>query len=271
MRPWILAEQTHAFVRGQKWEVAVLPFGATEPHNLHMPYGTDNFQVEAVGERACQKAYEAGAKVLLLPTMPFGVNTNHLQVPGAVALSVNPTTLLRIITDLAESLETQGINKLVLLNGHGGNELKPWTRELHQPHRRLFVRVRLVSRGGRPISAPFRQARRTCRRDGNQHGPGVFPRVAQAGTGGRRGGKAHGFDAINRGWVSITRPWHLVTTNTGLGDPSAATAAKGQRLMDIVVERLSAFFIDLAAAKMDETFPYRMDDAQEKTNNPKRE
>src|SRR6204780_1692226 len=112
----ILAEQTHAFIREQQWEVAVLPFGATEPHNLHMPYGTDNYQVEEIGKRACEKAFNAGARVLLLPTMPFGVNTNHLEVPGGLALSVTPTTLLRVITDLVESLEVQGVNKLVLLN-----------------------------------------------------------------------------------------------------------------------------------------------------------
>src|SRR5436309_14946842 len=112
MHPWILAEQTHAFIRGEPWQVAVLPFGATEPHNLHMPYATDNYQVEEIGKRACKSAYEAGAKVLLLPTMPFGVNTNHLQVPGGMALSVTPTTLLRIITDLVDSLERQGVKKL---------------------------------------------------------------------------------------------------------------------------------------------------------------
>ena len=78
---FVLAEQTHQFIRSQKWEVAVLPFGATEPHNFHMPYGTDNFQVEELGRRAVGRAYERGAKVLLLPTMPFGVNTNHLKVP----------------------------------------------------------------------------------------------------------------------------------------------------------------------------------------------
>src|SRR3712207_9333637 len=96
-RPWVLAEQSHAFVRGQKWEAAVLPFGATEPHNLHLPYGTDNYQVEAIGRRACEHAYRRGAGVLLLPTVPFGVNTNHLQVPGGLALSVTPTTLLKLL------------------------------------------------------------------------------------------------------------------------------------------------------------------------------
>src|ERR671934_2255019 len=131
MREWVLAESNHSLVRSQKWEVAVLPFGATEPHNLHMPYGTDNYQVEAIGSRACERAYRAGAKVLLLPTIPYGVNTNHLKVPGGLACSVTPTTLLHLLTDLVDSLERQGVRKLVLLNGHGGNELKQLTRQLH--------------------------------------------------------------------------------------------------------------------------------------------
>src|SRR5262245_65270749 len=131
MREWNLAEQNHDFIRSQKWEVAVLPFGATEPHNLHLPYGTDTFQLDAIANRACERAYRAGARVLLLPAIPYGVNTNHLRVPGAVACSVTPTTLLHLLTDLVDSLERQGIRKLLLLNGHGGNELKPLTRELH--------------------------------------------------------------------------------------------------------------------------------------------
>ena len=64
------------------------------------------------------------------------------------------------------------------------------------------------------------------------------------------------FEAINKGWISLTRPWHLVTTNTGLGNPAAATADKGQKLMDVVVDRLAQFLVELAKAPMDEKFPY---------------
>src|SRR5579862_695935 len=122
MDPWVLSEQNHEFIRSKKWEVVVLPFGATEPHNFHMPYGTDNYETEAVGRRACERAYHKGASVLLLPGMPFGVNTNHLKVPGGLALSVTPTTLLKLITDLVDALSRQGIRKMMLLNDHGGNE-----------------------------------------------------------------------------------------------------------------------------------------------------
>src|SRR5207245_8096657 len=51
------------------------------------------------------------------------------------------------------------------------------------------------------------------------------------------------FDALNRNWINITRPWHLVSANTGLGDPRAASADKGRRLMDVIVERLATFLV----------------------------
>jgi creatinine amidohydrolase len=252
----ILAEQTHAFVREQRWQAAVLPFGATEPHNLHMPYGTDNFEVEAIGRRACQAAYDRGAKVLLLPTIPYGVNTNHLQIPGAVACSVTPTTLLHVITDLVDSLERQGVRKLVLLNGHGGNELKPLTRELH--HRTsVFLCVcdwfRMATDCYRDI---FDKPGEHADEVETSLGLAFFPQWLRPELADDGAAKPSRFEAINRGWVSITRPWHLVSANTGLGDPRAATAEKGRRLMDVVVQRLSEFLVQLSASPMDENFPY---------------
>ena len=256
MNESILAEQTHAFIREQRWQVAVLPFGATEPHNLHMPYGTDIFQVEELGRRVCQAAYDRGAKVLLLPTIPYGVNTNHLQIPGAVACSVTPTTLLHLLTDLVDSLERQGIRKLVLLNGHGGNELKPLTRELH--HRtKVFLCVcdwfRMASDLSRTI---FDQPGEHADEVETSFGLAFFPQWLRPELADDGAAKPSRFNAINCGWISITRPWHLVSTNTGLGDPKAATAEKGRRFMDALAERLTEFLVQLAASPLDATFPY---------------
>ncbi len=256
MREWVLAEQHHAFTRAQPWQVAVLPFGATEPHNLHMPYGTDTFQVEIIGSRACEKAYRAGARVVLLPALPFGVNTNHLKVPGALACSLTPTTILRVLTDLTDSLERQGVAKLVLLNGHGGNELKPLTRELH--HRtKVFLCVCDWYRMAADLYASiFERPGEHADEVETSLGLAIFPELMHPELADDGAARPSRFEAINRGWVSITRPWHLVSANTGLGDPSAASAEKGRKLMDLLVERLSRFLIELAAAPMDESFPY---------------
>lgn len=256
MREWVLAEQTHAAVRAKPWDVAVLPFGATEPHNLHLPYGTDNFEVEAVGDRACARAYRAGARVLLLPTVPYGVNTNYLQVPGALACSVTPSTLLHLLRDLVESLERQGLRKLVLLNGHGGNELKPLVRELH--HRtRVFLCVcdwfRLATD---QYAHLFERPGEHADEVETSLGLAFFPDLVRPGQADAGAARPTRFAAINRGWVSITRPWHLATTNTGMGDPRAASADKGRRLMDLLAERLGDFLTELAAAPLDDSFPY---------------
>src|SRR5208282_407918 len=159
-----------------------------------------------LGRLACQRAWDAGARVALLPTVPYGVNTNHLKIPGALACSVTPTTLLALLTDIVDSLERQGVRKLVLLNGHGGNELKPLTRELH--HRTgVFL----------------------CVCDWFRMAADVYPKIFQQPGDGAAAPTR--FEAINRGWVNITRPWHLVSKNTGLGNPAAATAEKGRQLM----------------------------------------
>jgi creatinine amidohydrolase len=256
MREWILAEQNHAFTRSQRWEVAVLPFGATEPHNLHMPYATDNFEVEAVGAWACEAAYRAGARVVLLPTIPYGVNTNHLKIPGALACSVTPTTLLHVVSDLVDSLERQGVRKLVLLNGHGGNELKPLTRELH--HRTgVFLCVCDWFRMARDVYPQiFDHPGEHADEVETSLGLAYFPDLVRPELADEGAARPTRFEAINRGWVSITRPWHLVSANTGLGNPAGASAEKGRRLMDVLVERLSRFLIELARAPRDESFPY---------------
>src|SRR5262249_14153505 len=256
MRESVLAEQTHAFVRGQAWQAAVLPFGATEPHNLHLPYGTDTLQVEELGRRACARAWQAGARVALLPAVPFGVNTNLLQIPGALALSVTPTTLLRLLAGLVDSLERQGVRKLVLLNGHGGNELKPLTRELHHTTK-VFLCVCDWYRMAADLypklfECPGEHADEVETSLGLAYFPHlVHPELADDGA-----ARPSRFEAINKGWVSITRPWHLVSANTGLGDPKAATAEKGRALMEALAERLGDFLAELARAEVDETFPY---------------
>ncbi len=128
-RPWKLAETNYAYVKAHPFEVAILPLGATEPHNLHLPYGTDCFEADTVGEQICAEAHERGAKVVLLPTIPYGTETNQMAFP--LAMNVNPSTLQAVIRDLVDSLVGHGIRKIMLLNSHGGNDLKPVLRELY--------------------------------------------------------------------------------------------------------------------------------------------
>lgn len=259
MRPWKLSETNYGYVKNHKFEVAVLPLGATEPHNLHLPYGTDMYEGDIVGEKICEAAHERGAKVVLLPTMPYGTETNQMAFP--LAMNVNPSTLGAVVTDLVDSLVRHGILKIVLLNSHGGNDLKPLLRELHgKTPAQLFLCnwYRVLADVEKEIFE-----------DAGDHGGEMetsvimayYPHLVSHRPDGSldadQGATAKTkFEAVNRGWVSITRPWHLLTTNSGAGNPHPATAEKGRRMMELLVERLAGFLVELSAAKVDERFPY---------------
>ena len=83
-RPFVLAETNWKTVKDTDYEVAILPWGATEPHNYHLPYATDNYESVAVAERSAEIAWNKGAKVIVLPTVPFGVNTGQLDLKLAL-------------------------------------------------------------------------------------------------------------------------------------------------------------------------------------------
>jgi len=260
MRPWILAETNYTHVKTCDYQVAVLPMGATEPHNLHLPYGTDTLQAEHIGSRACEAAWNRNARVVMLPAIPYGTETN--QAECRLSMNLNPSTLGRVIRDLVESLAGHGIHKLLILNSHGGNEFKPILRELHG---RTPVRLFLCD-WFRAISADvqneiFESAGDHAGEMETALGLAFFEHLVLKSADGRIAADdgavaSTRFDALNNGWVTITRPWHLLTTNTGSGNPFPATAEKGERLMQIIVDRLSTFLVELASEEIDEQFPF---------------
>jgi creatinine amidohydrolase len=259
MRPWKLLETNYAYVKEHRFEVAVLPLGATEPHNLHLPYGTDVYEADVVGEKICEAAHARGAKVVLLPTIPYGTETNQMAFP--LAMNVNPSTLAAMIRDLVFSLAHHGIKKILLLNSHGGNDLKPVLRELHgQTEAQLFLCnwYRVLADIERELfSEPDDHAGEMETSVILAYHPHLVARDADGRLAADAGATAKSrFDAVNRGWVSITRAWHLLTTNSGAGNPHAASAEKGLRMMDELVARLSTFLVELSASPLDERFPF---------------
>ncbi len=260
MRPWILAETNYGFVKDNPYEVAVLSIGATEPHNFHLPYGTDTYQVDAMAERACEAAWNNGAKVVMLPTIPYGTETNQMEFP--LAMNVNPSTLGQIIRDIVDSLDKHGVHKLVILNGHGGNEFKPLLREmLGTTPVKMFLCDWFRGMTADAKDELFEDAGDHAGEMETALGLAFFPHLVALDDDGKITGDdgataSTRFEAVNNGWVSISREWHLLTTNTGAGNPHPATAEKGEKLMAVIVERLSEFLVELSGSSLDERFPF---------------
>ena len=90
MKPYILSEAHFGEVKEQDYQLAILPWGATEAHNYHLPYGTDNFETDSLVRASAGMAWDAGARVVVLPTIPIGVNTGQSDVE--MTLNLNPST-----------------------------------------------------------------------------------------------------------------------------------------------------------------------------------
>lgn len=244
-RPWILAETPWKTVRDTAYRVAVLPWGATEAHNFHLPYATDVVQSERVAAEAARRAWEAGTRVAVLPAVPFGVQTGQLDIP--FCLNLNPSTQAAVLADLVASLEGQGVPKLVVLNGHGGNDFRQMIREL-QPRTRIFLAAvdwwRVVDPGPY-FDEPGDHAGELETSVMMHLAPELVLPLAEAGDGRARRPR---IAALREGWAWAPRRWTAVSADTGVGDPSAATAERGRAFVDAVAERLAGFLVELAAA-----------------------
>ena len=244
-RPYVLAETTWKSVASTTYDVAVLPWGATEAHNYHLPYGTDTIESEHIAIEAARLAWERGARVIVLPTVPFGVQSGQLDIP--LCLHVNPSTQAALLTDLTRTLAAQGMRKLVILNGHGGNDFRAMIREL-QAQVDLFVCLLnwYACIDPRPFFDQPGDHAGELETSLMQH---VVPElVLPLGDAGPGDEKRFRIAALREGWAWSPRRWTQVSADTGVGDPRAATPEKGARYFRAVTERISGFLVELAAA-----------------------
>ena len=97
--------------------LAVLTVGSCEQHGDHLPVNTDSVSAYEVAMRAAARC--ASPHVLVLPAPQFGFSPHHKAWPGTVTLSL--ATFVALVTDVADSVVRAGFDRLLVVNGHGGN------------------------------------------------------------------------------------------------------------------------------------------------------
>lgn len=250
-RPWVLAESTWPEVRDGEFSLAVLPWGATEPHNLHLPYATDVYEIEAIAAEAARLAWDRGCKTLVLPTVPFGANAQQMDLRGTI--NMHPSTQAALLADVVESLEGQDFQRLVVLNGHGGNDFRSMIRELQSTTTVFLSTVNWFripatqemfddpgDHAGAMETSLMMHLEAHLVRPLDQAGPGT--------------GRPWKLSAIREGWAWAPRQWSRVTDDTGVGDPSEAAVEKGRACFDAVSARIADYLCELAEADLDDLF-----------------
>lgn len=244
IRPYILAETNWKSIKDSDVDIAVLPWGATEAHNYHMPYATDNYQVEHIASKSAEIAWNKGAKIIVLPTIPFGVNTGQLDVP--FCMNLNPSTQLAILKDLSAVLVRHGISKLVILNGHGGNNFVAIIREMAGIYPELFVTVVNWFQAARKddiFEKPGDHADEMETSVMMHLHPDLLLPITEAGDGETKKFQPKGFQ---QGWAWAQRPWTAITKDTGSGNPRLSSPQKGATFLNRCIDQIASFYVELS-------------------------
>lgn len=243
-------------IKNENITLAVLPWGATEAHNLHLPYGTDTILAEYIAVNSVKKASELDSKdseslnnykMTVLPPIAYGVNTGQMDIK--LCMNINPSTQLAILNDILQVLNYHNINRLVIINGHGGNIFQPIIRELSIKFPNILVSTInwwVVCKGENYFNEPGDHAgdlESSCMMAIN---PYIVLPLSQAGQGKERKLVAKGF---REKWAWIPRKWIYATSDTGVGNPKESDATIGQKFLDDTVLKVAEFLNEFASAK----------------------
>jgi len=213
----------------------VIPTAALEQHGHHLPVFTDSILVGEITRRA---EAQLADRLLLAPVMWLGNSHHHMDFPGT--LSASPRTYLELVTDLVENFIAHGFRRIVIVNGHGGNNVPAQQAifEVRQRHRRRDDLLLLFSPywalGSRPHEVDPKI---------EQHAMGhacewetsmilaLAPQLVGDYKNARPVDPRGTFDPASRAWTTRDR-----STAGHIGNPQIATAEKGETLLSVFTD-----------------------------------
>ena len=217
-------------VKDGRYDIVALPWGATEPHNLHLPYMTDCILSHDVAVSAALIAKQKyGVNCMVMPPIGMGSqNPGQRELPFCIHTRYE--TQKAILTDIVSSLYVQGIRKLVIINGHGGNTFKSMIRDLSVDY----------------LENPGDHADEVETSVMMHYHPELV-NLEEAGSGEY---KTFAVQSLNEKVAWIPRNWGKVSKDTGVGDPRGASAEKGKKFAEAVAEKYARLFDELVNQKL---------------------
>jgi len=239
--------------------VVILPVGSIEQHGNHLPVGCDANSAEAVALRAAEGFLDVERPVLVLPALWYGYSPHHMAFAGTVTL--RSETFLAVVQDVLDSVLSQGVRRVVILNGHGGNvsSLDVVASRLGQA---WHGKARIVAVTYFQLAAARQDEFRESTMGGMGHACefetsvqlALHPDQVDMSTAvpcyPRPPSPRQSTDLFGS---SVVRGYHdfkdLSPTGT-LGDPSLASREKGEMILGICVEELRTFLAEFATWPM---------------------
>jgi creatinine amidohydrolase/Fe(II)-dependent formamide hydrolase-like protein/7-cyano-7-deazaguanine synthase in queuosine biosynthesis len=241
----------------QAVNIALLPVGAIEQHGPHLPLDTDAFDADLLARRVARAC--SRPRPLVLPLLPYGVSYHHEGFQGTI--SIENDTLSRLVYDVGVSAARNGIRKLVIINGHGGNSpALNYAAQMINRDAHIFVCVDTgetsdvdvdrvvetpndVHAGEIETSTSLAVRPHLVRMERAEPAVPKFSSRYLDFTGKR-----------STPWYAHTRK---ISASGVMGDPTRASAAKGEQIWEIMVAHLVALVEDLKGMTLDEIYNRR--------------
>ena len=242
-------------IQQHSYEVAVLPIGAIEAHNRHLPQGQDFMHTTYLARKCCESAWEKCKSVICLPALPYGVDCNLMAYP--LTIHVSQTALDAMVREIITSLRKHDIRKFVIINGHGGNDFKPLIRQIQSD---MDVHVFVCNwwqvaddQYDRIFTKPDDHAGQME----TSIAMALYPELIEQDAAGNGQTRPFAFQALQKGWVTTSRDFAKLNDHCAVGNPEGASADKGRRYLDLVIDRIGKFLTELATTPIDEHFPHK--------------
>jgi creatinine amidohydrolase/Fe(II)-dependent formamide hydrolase-like protein len=236
----------------ERVDVAILPVGAIEQHGPHLPLDTDSFDAEYLANQVAKACSDP--RPLVLPLIPYGVSYHHEGFKGTI--SIHNDTLSKFVYEIGMGLARNGIKKIVIINGHGGNSPSlNFAAQMINRDARIFVCVD----SGETSDVDINQMIETP----NDVHAGEFEtstalavrpelvRMALAKKSVPEFSSHYLNFSSKRGisWYAYTK---RISENGVIGDPTRADVEKGRKMWQIMVAHLVTFIEDLKRLSLDE-------------------
>lgn len=248
-REFDLSVSAYGVVRDLTYDLAVLPWGATEPHNLHLPYLTDCILAHDVALDAALLAWQLhGVRCMVLPPVTLG-SQNPGQRELSFCVHARYETQKAVLTDMVASLHAQGMRRLVIVNGHGGNGFKNMIRDLSLDYPDFLIATSdwfAVLPARDYFDQPGDHADELETSVMMHYHPELV-RLEEAGSGAY---KPFALPSLREKVAWVPRNWQRVSTDTGIGNPALSTAEKGKRFAQAVAGKYAELFAELAKGEL---------------------
>ena len=236
--------------------VMVLPLGSVEQHGRHMPLGTDTILAGSVVEAAAERL---SGRIVMLPSPWYGLSAHHMHFEGTLTLQA--TTLMALVEDIVASLVAHRFRRLLIVNGHGGNNgvLDVLASTLgHRFHgsariacltyfqlaRNAIAALRQSDTGGMGHACEFETAMM-------QHVRADLVDAAAAITAYPDPGSSYlTTDLLGSSPVGTYHDFFDLSASGTFGDPALASPEKGAQFHAAVVDELVKFIEDFSTWKM---------------------